>query len=191
MANNAAITASGVIGLTWQAPSSNGGSAVIDYQISYKTGTAAYTTLASGINALSYTASSLQAGITYTFKVRAKNAVNFGPDSSEVSILAAKVPTQPLSLANNAAITAAGTIGITWSVPSSNGGSAIIDYQISYKTGTAAYTTLASAITATSYTASSLTVGATYTFKVTARNAVNGFSPDSNEVSIIAASKPT
>ena len=93
MANNAAITASGIVGLTWSTPSSNGGSAIIDYQISFKTGTAAYTVLASGITATSYTASSLSAGVTYTFKVTARNVVGLGADSSEVSIIAASIPT--------------------------------------------------------------------------------------------------
>ena len=114
MANNAAITASGIIGITWSAPSSNGGSAIIDYKISYKTGTAAYSVLASGITATSYTASSLSAGVIYNFKVTARNAVGLGADSSEVSIIAATRPTSPQSLANNAAITAAGIVGIAW-----------------------------------------------------------------------------
>jgi len=86
-----------------------------------------------------YTASGLTAGVTYTFKVKARNAVNVGPDSSEISILAAKVPTQPLSLVNNSTVTAAGVIGITWQPPSSNGGIAVLDYEIWWKTGSAAY----------------------------------------------------
>jgi len=107
-----------------------------------------------------------------------------------VEIIAAAKPTAPLSLANNAAITASGTIGLTWSAPNSNGGSTVIDYQISSKTGGAAYSVLATGITMTSYTASSLTSGATYTFKVTARNAV-GLGTDSSEVSIMADKIPT
>ena len=92
MANNATITASGTVGLTWQAPSSNGGSPIIDYKIFYKTGTGAYSDLASNITATSYTASSLQAGVIYNFKVAARNAVNLGPDSSEVAVRAAAIP---------------------------------------------------------------------------------------------------
>jgi len=127
----------------------------------------------------------------YQFKVESRNAFGYSSSSSnEVSIRAAKKPTAPLNLANDATITASGIIGLTWSAPSSNGGSAVIDYQISFKTGTDGFSVLVSGIAATSYTASSLTSGATYTFKVTARNEL-GFGEDSAEVSILAAAKPT
>jgi len=127
----------------------------------------------------------------YKFKVESRNAFGYSSSfSNEVSIRAAKKPTAPLNLANDATITASGIIGLTWSAPSSNGGSAVIDYQISFKTGTDGFSVLVSGIAATSYTASSLTPGATYTFKVKARNAV-GFGADSSTVSIMADKLPT
>jgi len=64
-----------------------------------------------------------------------------------------------------------GTISLNWLAPSDDGmGSAIKDYLISYKTGSAAFVELASGITGTSYTATSLPLGPTYTFAVRARN---------------------
>jgi hypothetical protein len=36
LANNVAITASGIIGLTWSVPPYNGGNPIIDYRISYR-----------------------------------------------------------------------------------------------------------------------------------------------------------
>jgi len=110
--------------------------------------------------------------------------------SNEIQIRAASIPTQPLSVVNDPVVTAAGVIGITWSPPSSNGGSPVIDYQVSYKTGTAQFSVLATGITTTSYTASSLAVNVIYTFKVTARNLV-GLGADSSEVSIRAAAVPS
>jgi len=91
LANNAAITAAGIIGLTWQAPSSDGGSAVIDYRIEYKENGVFREIHTS--TTTSYTIGPWAAGFTYTFRVKARNIVNYGPVSNEVSILAASIPT--------------------------------------------------------------------------------------------------
>jgi len=123
--NNEAVTASGVVGLSWSAPSSNGGSPVIDYQISYKTGTAAFSVLATGITTTSYTINSLTADIVYTFKVTARNLVALGADSSEVVIRAAAIPIVPA--APTTAVNTNLSVTISWAVPS-NGGSAITSY---------------------------------------------------------------
>jgi hypothetical protein len=141
---------------------------------------------------LSYsTTATLTADTVYKFKVQSRNAFGLSTSySNEVSIRAASVPTAPQTLANNAAVTASGTVGLTWSAPSSNGGSAVIDYQISSKSGNGAFSVLASGISTTSYTASSLTADVVYTFKVTARNLV-GLGTDSSEVAIRAAAVPS
>ena len=127
MANNAAVTASGTVGLTWVAPSSDGGSPVIDYQVSIKTGAAAFSVLATGILSTSYTASSLTADTIYTFKVTARTLVGLGEDSSVLSVRAAakpNVPAAPTTAANtNISVT------ISWIAPS-NGGSAITAYTV-------------------------------------------------------------
>jgi len=126
----------------------------------------------------------------YKFKVESRNAYGYSTSfSNEVSIRAASIPTAPQSLSNNVAVTASGTVGLTWLAPASNGGSPIIDYQISYKTFAASYSVLATGVTATSFTASTLTADVIYTFKVAARN-LNGLGADSNEVSIRASAIP-
>jgi len=116
--NNAAVTSTSVIGLTWAAPAINGGTPVIDYRVSWDQGTSAFVELASGITATAYTTNApLTAGTRYKFKVESRNAYGFSSFSNEVSILAAKVPTKPLDLANDEARTGPGTITITWSPP--------------------------------------------------------------------------
>ena len=45
----------------------------------------------------------LTSGTTYVFKVQARNSVGISAESASVSILAAKTPDAPLSLANVAA----------------------------------------------------------------------------------------
>jgi hypothetical protein len=131
--NVPATTNASRIGLSWVTGSANGGTAVIDYRISWDQGTNNYIVLASNIGTTSYTTlAALSANTVYKFKVEARNSFGFSLNySNEVSIRAASIPSAPLNLANNAAITASGIVGLIWSSGSSNGGSPIIDYQIS------------------------------------------------------------
>ncbi len=192
MANNAAVTTAAIVGLTWSAVAYDGGSPVIDYKISYKPVGGTYSVLTTvTFPTTSYTASSLTAGTIYTFKVSARNLFGLGADSSEVNVMAASVPAAPLALANSAAVTASSIVGFTWSAPASNGGSAITNYQVSYKLVGGTYSVLGSVtFPTTSFTASSLTADAIYTFKVTAQNTI-GYGPDSSEVNIRAAATPS
>jgi hypothetical protein len=129
---------------------------VIDYRISWNQGSVinTYSVLASNIGTLSYsTTATLIPNLAYKFKIESKNAFGFSTTySNEVSIFAAPLPNEPLDLANNASVTASGIVGLTWSSPISNGGSPVIDYQISYKFGGGIYSVLATGIITTSYT---------------------------------------
>ena len=130
LANNASITSASVIALTWTAPTVIGGTAVIDYRVSWDQGSSTYVVLASGITTASYsTSATLTANTVYKFKVESRNAFGFSTTfSNEVTIRAASLPTAPQSLANNVAVTASGIVGLTWSAASSDGGSPVIDY---------------------------------------------------------------
>jgi hypothetical protein len=61
-------------------------------------------------------------------------------------------PDPPSLLANNAAITNASVIGLTWVAPTAVGGTAVIDYQVSCDQGTGTYAVLASGITTAFFT---------------------------------------
>ena len=114
MANNAAVTASGIVGLTWYYPADDGGSPVIDYQISSKIGAGAYSVIASGITTTSYTASSLTADVIYTFSVTARTVVGFaGPGgSAELNVRAAAKPSVPA--APSTVVNSNTSVTITW-----------------------------------------------------------------------------
>ena len=101
-------------------------------------------------------------------------------------------PDAPSSLANNAAITNASVIALTWTAPAVIGGTSVIDYRVSWDQGSSSYAVLASGITTASYsTAATLTANTVYKFKVESRNAFGFSTTYSNEVSIRAASLPT
>jgi hypothetical protein len=75
-------------------------------------------------------------GQTIESKIIATN--NYGSsDVSEVggTALVVLVPSEPLSLDNNPAITMGPNIGITWTPSAQVGGSAILDYQVWYDAG--------------------------------------------------------
>lgn len=99
------------------------------------------------------------------------------------------LPEAPLNLANNAALTTDTEIGLTWSAGVSDGGRPVEDYKVWYDQGTNIYTDLA-VVVDDFYLAESLVPGNTYKFKIQSRNSV-GYSPFSNEVSILAGEAPS
>jgi hypothetical protein len=100
------------------------------------------------------------------------------------------VPSAPVNLANNLAVTTKSVIGITWKNGASTGGSPLIDYQVLYDKGNGDWVVLAASVSTTSYqTIVTLTPGQTYSFKVQSRNSV-GLSLESAVLSVLAAQPP-
>lgn len=96
------------------------------------------------------------------------------------------IPDAPINFANNAALTAATQIGLTWSEGLSNGGTPVISYRLSFDQGTNTFVIAASGITTKYFTVTGLTPGTTYKFKIEARN-VFGYSVFSQVIQILAA----
>jgi hypothetical protein len=72
--------------LEWAAPASSGSSAVSDYVIQYKRSTSStWITVADGVSAsTSFTFVRPTAGVTFDFRVQARNSMGFGPFTSAV-----------------------------------------------------------------------------------------------------------
>jgi len=178
--------------VSWSPPGSDGGSAVTGYNV-YE-GTSAGGESATPVNAspLAADASSLPVtgltnGTTYFFTVTALNANGESVASSEVSAMpssSATVPGAPIGLG---ATPGNGSAGLSWSAPSSDGGSAVTGYNV-YE-GTSAggesptpVNPTPLAANASSFTATGLTNGTTYFFTVKALNSI-GEGAASNEAS--------
>jgi Fibronectin type III domain len=160
--------------LTWTAPSGNG-SAVSDYLIEYSTdGGTTWLTYADGTSsATTATLTGLTNGASYTFRVSAVNGIGAGSASTATTSVTAIA--LPGAIASAPTATASpGQIVLSWSAPSSNGGSAITDYLIQYSTngGTSWQTWAHTASTATTATLTGLTTGSSYTFKISAINSL-------------------
>lgn len=99
------------------------------------------------------------------------------------------IPSEPRSLENDAQVSSKSEIKFTWIEPIETGGTPVIDYRVYFDQGdpnAANLMILESNVLLTEFTATSLTMGVTYRFKVSARNLV-GYSSLSDAVSILAA----
>ena len=183
----AATAGSGSVSLTWQPPANNGGAAISGYNIYRGTsaGGEGATAIATNVATTSFTDTGLTNGTTYYYKVAAVNSAGTSSLSGEASAtpvaVQATVPTAPQSL------TATGgnaSVSLSWTAPSSNGGSAITGYNVYRATsaGAEGTTPVATHVTGTTFTDTGLANGTTYFYTVAAVNAV-GTSPQSGEAS--------
>ena len=95
----------------------------------------------------------------------------------------------PLDLAEDPSKRTASSITVTWSEGANNGGSTVTDYRVSYDKALGVFEELAAGVVANTYTATGLTYGLTYKFRVEAKNAF-GYSEPSVPVAILCATHP-
>src|SRR5205807_332875 len=128
--NLAATAGNAQVGLTWQAPGSNGGSPITNYKL-YRGLAPGSETLLTTVGAVtSYTDTAVTNGVTYYYQVSAVNSVGEGPRSNEASATPTAPATPPGAPQGLSATAGDATVTLTWSAPSSNGGSPITNYRI-------------------------------------------------------------
>ena len=177
-----ATPANGMATLTWDAPVGTGASAITGYIVQLSTSSAgtyadaAGCTSAATSTSRACTATALTNGTTYCFRIAARNATETGSYSSPTSVQPSiTAPGTPTSVT---ATSADASAKLAWMAPAVDGGSAVTGYSVQVSTsatGTfaaAAGCTGAAASTSLTCTATGLTNGSTYWFKVAAKNAV-------------------
>ena len=181
---NSATGGANSIALVWTAPTFSGASAITDYTYSTNGGTTYKSLATAGTTATITTDStntSLVAGTSYTITIKAVNNIGSGAASNAISATPnAGPPGAPTGLAARPANRA---FTLTWTAPTSNGGSPIVNYN--YRTNSSAtYRTLATAGTsATIYTDSDgvpLSNASVYTFRIVAVNGASLTGGESN-----------
>jgi hypothetical protein len=154
------------VAVSFTAPSSNGGSAITSYTATSSLGSITGTISQSGDGTITVTG--LTNGTPYTFTVTATNAIGTSVASAASSLVT------PLGSPSSPTITGVVTgdeqVTVSFSAPSSNGGSVITSYTATSSPG--GLTGTVSQSGSGSITVSGLTNGTGYTFTVTATNAI-------------------
>ena len=157
------------LNVSWRSPR-NTGSAITDYDVRYKLGTAASWTdhPFSGTRRRT-TIGGLTAGRAYDAQVRASNTAGAGGWSASGSGTPNEPPGQPA--APTVRIASGTSLAVSWTAPA-NGGTPITGYDVGHRAnGASAWRTRAFAGTRTSTTIAGLTAATRYSVRVRAGNA--------------------
>ena len=168
------------IELSWQPPSSDGNSTIVGYVVerSVNSGTT-WSVLVqdTGSNATTFSDTGLASGTTYSYRVSAINGEGTGIPSNTSSATTASstqgVPSPPTGLA--ATPLSYSQINLSWTTPSSNGGSSILGYEIERSAnGGATWSPVMpdTGSTATTFSDTGLGAGKTYLYRVSAINSM-------------------
>ncbi len=186
-----ATAGNGQVTLSWKPPVSDGGAAIIGYDVYL--GTSSHGESASPVNkalisGTGYTVTGLTNGTTYYFTADAVNDADLhSAVSSEASAGPLTVPGAPGGLAATAGN---GQVSLTWTAPASDGGAQITSYNVYQGTTQNVGGKPVASPAGTSVTVKNLANGSTYYFKVTAVNTA-GEGPASGAVSAAPASPVT
>ena len=164
----------GQVTLRWRAPTNDGGEPITHYEYELD---GSGTWISTGSTATSHTVTGLNNGQTYTFRVRAVNALGNG---AVVTLQATPSPptggggggggpriTVPSAPRNLLAGGGDGQVTLTWEAPEDDGGSAITDYEYRID-GKGRWISIGS--TDTTHTVTGLVNGQVYVFQVRAVN---------------------
>lgn len=181
------------VSLSWSAPLSNGGRAITDYDIQFSSNSGStWTTFTDSVSsATSAVVTGLTNGTSYIFQVAAKNSVGTGGYSvASAAVIPFTVPGQPTSVSGVAGVS---QVALSWTAPTSDGGSALTDYVVEYSTnsGTTWITFADSVSTTTSVTVMGLTNGTGYVFRVSAKNTAGTGLPSTSSSSVIPRTAPS
>jgi fibronectin type 3 domain-containing protein len=126
----------------------------------------------------------LSNGTTYTFTVRATNAIGQGPASNTLTAMPGTAPSAPRNV--TAKSSGPGGVQLKWSSPATTGGSAVTGYRIHRSTTSGGETFLVAVpANTTSFADRTTTRGVRYFYWITAMNGI-GEGPPSAEVSAVA-----
>ena len=114
------------LGITWSNGAFNGGDVILDYRISIADESGVYSYLADGLTSAHYTATGLNYGTVYSFKVESRNSYDYSAFSAPISLLCAIEPAKPLAPTTSIYLS---NVIIDWEAPN-NHGTEITNYKV-------------------------------------------------------------
>jgi len=178
------ITGNGV-GLTWKAPTDNGGSPIYDYQIEVARAGSDNWILVDHPESIvkTYGVNGLAPGTSYQVRVSAVNAAGYSAFAEGSFTTALAKPTAPLDLEASNVTPNGLTLG--WSLPESNGGAVLTDYKVEVSSNCSTYTAISHASSnALGFDVTRLAAGTKYCLRVSAKNSV-GYSIPSQVIQVV------
>lgn len=166
--------------VSWQAPTSDGGSAALTYLVTASPGGKTCTTSGE----LSCTIEGLTNGTAYTFTVTATNAGGTSPASQpSAAVTPGTAPGAPTAVE---AFAGAGEAAVSWQAPSNDGGSKVTGYTVTSSPGALTCTTDGEL----QCKVPGLTNGTSYTFTVTATSAIGTSEPSAPSAAVVPSTVP-
>jgi len=166
------------ISISWQAPLNDGGSPITGYKIERSIdGGTTWNTIAPNVapSPRWYSDYHLLASTTYTYRVSAINSIGTSSPSSTVSVTVSQPPT-----GLKATTVSPSQINLSCIAPTSNDGSAITGYKIERSTdGGTTWNTIVASTLHSWYSDYFLSASTTYTYRVSAINAIGTSLPSS------------
>lgn len=160
----ASATSTSSITLNWTDASSNETGFDVERSTTSGSGFSVVTTTAA--NATSYVDPSLSSGITYYYRVRAKNAGGNSAYTTEAS--ATTLLTPPIAPSNLLAVAGTSSIAVTWSDNSSNEANFVLERSETSGSGFSVLSTLGANVV--TYTDASAVAGVIYFYRIKATN---------------------
>jgi len=156
--------------VSWSAPTSDGGSPVTGYEVTYLSDSDKLASVTFGTAATTQTIAGLTGGTTYRFWVAAVNAAGRGGYSGPSNSAAvASLPGSPII---GGAVAGDSGASVSWAAPSSDGGSPITGYSVTPYIGYFPLPPRIFVSTATTQVIDGLANGTQYRFRVQALNSV-------------------
>ena len=188
------VAANKSVVVSWTAPATDGGSPVTSYTVtsSPTAKTCTWTATTTTGKPLSCTVPGLTNTEPYTFTVVATNSQGPGTASTASATV---TPHTTVPGAPTAVFATRGdhSATVTWTAPSTDGGTAITKYTVTPYAGVTAGTpvTVTCPCSATTATVTGLTNGTAYTFTVSATNGIGPSQPSTKSAAVTPAGKPT
>ncbi|MCL2093585.1 MAG: fibronectin type III domain-containing protein [Treponema sp.] len=125
--NFKAVPGNGQVVLTWEAPDNDGGKAIMGYEVTIDDGNGFTTSVTKAEDEFTHTFTGLANGTEYTFQVLAVNNDGEEGDAATITSTPRTVPDMPEDFK---AVAGETFITLSWKPPTFNGGSPIINYEV-------------------------------------------------------------